>query len=100
MKNLQILVNSLSFEFITILETIFCLFRHDSSGLLSEFEWIGSMYKIDVGYLRSGFEYFSKGFAPRPIPTLIVPIPSRPRRALSIPYYIHPIPISLRGENH
>jgi hypothetical protein len=29
-----------------LLETFFCLFDRDSSGLLSESEWIGSIYKV------------------------------------------------------
>ncbi|CAF4067057.1 unnamed protein product, partial [Rotaria magnacalcarata] len=29
-----------------LLETLFCLFDRDSSGLLSESEWIGSIYKV------------------------------------------------------
>ena len=29
-----------------LLETLFCLFDRDASGLLSESEWIGSVYKM------------------------------------------------------
>ena len=37
----------------------------------------------DVGYLGSGFEYFSDGFAPKLAPTEIPLAPSRAQRALS-----------------
>lgn len=33
-------------RFQQLLETIFCIFDRDSSGSLSESEWIGSIYKI------------------------------------------------------
>ncbi|CAF3560809.1 unnamed protein product [Adineta steineri] len=55
-----------------LLETIFCLFDRDSSGLLSESEWIGSVYKVaeisnrtkDVRTLEPfirAFRHFSHG---------------------------------------
>jgi hypothetical protein len=45
-----------------------------------------------VGYLRSGFEYFAKGFALWPIPILIAPIPDRTRHARSIPQSVQALP--------
>ena len=36
----------LSFSVQVLLETFFHLFDRDSSGLLSESEWIGSVYKV------------------------------------------------------
>jgi len=39
-----------------LLETFFCLFYRDSSGLLSESEWIGSVYKVaEYVYMISSF---------------------------------------------
>ena len=39
-----------------LLETFFCLFDRDSSGLLSESEWIGSVYKVtEYVYMISSF---------------------------------------------
>ncbi len=41
-----------------LLETFFCLFDRDSSGLLSESEWIGSVYKLTEYVIHDILIYF------------------------------------------
>jgi hypothetical protein len=43
-----------------------------------------------VGYLSSGFEYFLSGFAQELVPIRPTLVPSRTRRALSIPLFTFP----------
>ena len=57
---------------------------------------------IHVTYLINGFEYFFSGFACGPVPTEPSLVPSRSRRALSIPrvaFFLRPPPNWRKAQN-
>ena len=59
-KDDPLFYNFLRFSFCSqlLLETLFCLFDRDSSGLLSESEWVGSVYKVGRVCVHDFFVFY------------------------------------------
>jgi hypothetical protein len=97
-KPLKVLLNNLILKFSSEMITPDDNIRFSYLWLIHvyvELSWIHRYRAINVGYLSSRFDYFLSRFAPKLVPTKPTMVPSRTRRALSIPrvaFYVDPPP--------